>query len=230
MATKLPCAYALSLMTEPRSAGVIKTDIEREQEIFNGELPQAFAGLVQSALEHFMHKNPDVPKAWLKSTVHRRAMLLFCESLEGWVVSVSRWVLQASTTSYETSHRGPIHKMFRACEPAIQPPVSKLLQRVREHGVVRRSDIALALMQCASHHDLFKGMATTHNASVIEASACRQRFAFVFIRTQAQPRVKCSSCGLLDECSRSHACRAAQQLWLDTTSLRSRDERASIRA
>ena len=136
----------------------------RESTVFRGDLIGTMERSLTHSREHFLQG--DEANQNVQASLNRRALLLATEAIEGWTVSLSRWILQAATTSGETTHRGPARHMFEQCAPAIDPPVSMLVQRVRDAGVARRIDVARALVQCASHIGLWRHLVDVRNASV----------------------------------------------------------------
>ena len=140
-------------------------DYYREEALFKGDLPLSVGILNTSSFIHFHNTDPPsaAPSARrLRASLKKRSLLLTIESFEGWVVSVSRWIIQAASTISDTREattiRGKAHGLLAQCSAHIHPSIDRLVQRVREAGVVRRTDVAVALAQCAAHHQLWSSL------------------------------------------------------------------------
>ena len=166
-------------MREPapfNETAATERDYYREDALFKGNMPLLVGILNTSSFIHF--RNTDKPEGApsarrLRASLKKRQLLLAIESFEGWVVSVSRWIIQAASTLSEareaTTIRGKAHGLLKQCSARIRPSVDKLIRRVREAGVVRRTDVAKALAQCAAHHKLWSSL-VHRGASANEAN------------------------------------------------------------
>ena len=146
----------------------------RELKLFHGDFLGSLNVALGESRDFFLRGEKKLTKRRVIAALDQRSILLALEGIEGWVVSFSRWFLQAATTSGETTHQGPVTRMLERCHPSIDPPVRVLVDRVRNMGVVRRSDIAKAMVQCASHQKVWHELHRTRGASVNE----RNRFGW----------------------------------------------------
>jgi hypothetical protein len=143
---------------------------DRDRALFFGDLPLLVMQLERHSKEHFLASDGRLSAARVTAALATRAILLTIESFEGWVVSISRWLLQAASTSGETTHMGPITRFFEHCRSTIDPGVPELLERARTSGVSRRVDVARALVQCAAHHDLWHWLVEDRGAKLTESN------------------------------------------------------------
>ena len=159
----LVCISPAALVTA--RAGPVDGAREEDYSLFIGDIPAAldFAGKRASA--DFMSYDPDQTPARLAASYRARSLLLFAESVEGWVVGLSRWLLEAAATGRTT--QGPGSSLLDECKPSLDPPLAKVLKRTRASGLVLRTEMIRILMQCASHTDLLRTLAR-NGASVHE--------------------------------------------------------------
>ena len=126
-----------------------------ERAIFAGDLWAAYEELHTRAAAAFT----DVPPRHKAEALRRRALLLVFEGLEGWGVSLSRWVLQAASTGVAGDGQ-PASALLRECHGAISPSVDALIASARRLGSVRRADVHLAISQCCAHQRLWERLAS----------------------------------------------------------------------
>ena len=123
--------------------------------VFNAELSKASKRL---AIERGMSKD------LAGDAMKKRAILYLFQLLEGWVVSMARWVLQAASTS-RVSASGALEflgstmvgrgdELLRDCESGMDPSPSELVAEARRVGVVSRVHLRSALAHCVVHHNL----------------------------------------------------------------------------
>jgi len=125
--------------------------------LFIGDIPAALSFAGERASADFMRFDTSQTPARLAASYRARALLLFAESMEGWVVGLSRWLLEAAATGRTT--QGPGSSLLDECKPSLDPPLAKVLKRTRASGLVLRTEMIRLLMQCASHTDLLRSLA-----------------------------------------------------------------------
>eukprot|EP00900_Chrysochromulina_parva_P018725 jgi/Chrpa1/26854/Chrysochromulina_OHIO_Genome00001673-RA len=123
--------------------------------VFNAELSKASKRL---AIERGMSKD------LASDAMKKRAILYLFQLLEGWVVSMARWVLQAAATSrvsasgalefFGSTMVGRGDELLRECAPGMEPSPSELVAEARRVGVVSRVHLRSALAHCVVHHNL----------------------------------------------------------------------------
>ena len=120
--------------------------------LYAGDLARALTEAQKRAGAEFRSQVADLTDARLEASSRARSVLLFLETMEGWVVNLSRWLLEASATRRTT--QGPAADMLRGCSAGLDPSLPALLARAKASGLVRRADMIEMLVQCAAHSDL----------------------------------------------------------------------------
>ena len=97
-----------------------------------------------------------------------RSLLHVAHELEGWGVSLSRWILQAASSSRGLALDGSMtgstmmghsRELFASCSKALDPSMATIVERARDTGVVTRADVRTAMAQCITHHGLVEQLA-----------------------------------------------------------------------
>ena len=97
-----------------------------------------------------------------------RSLLHVAHELEGWGVSLSRWILQAASSSRGSALDGSMtgstmmghsRELFASCAMALDPSMATIVERARDTGVVTRADVRTAMAQCITHHGLIEQLA-----------------------------------------------------------------------
>ena len=132
-----------------------------EVDLFRGDLPA------------ILHRHRDATVAALREqkmpprraqlAVRARLLLRATAMLEGWGVSLARWMLEAASTG--GAQHGAADRLLETCQSALDPSLPALLARTRATGLALRSDAALALGQCAASHGLWAALAAEGGAS-----------------------------------------------------------------
>ena len=132
-----------------------------EIDLFRGDLPA------------ILHRHRDATVAALREqkmpprraqlAVRARLLLRATVMLEGWGVSLARWMLEAASTG--GAQHGAADRLLETCQSALDPSLPALLDRTRATGLALRSDAALALGQCAASHGLWAELAAEGGAS-----------------------------------------------------------------
>ena len=120
--------------------------------LYAGDLPRTLTEAQKRAGAEFRSQVADLTDARLEASSRARSVLLFLETMEGWVVNLSRWLLEASATRRTT--QGPAADMLRGCSAGLDPSLPTLMARAKVSGLVRRADMVEMLVQCAAHSDL----------------------------------------------------------------------------
>ena len=120
--------------------------------LYAGDLARALREAQKRAGAEFRTQVADLTDARLEASSRARSVLLMLETMEGWAVNLSRWLLEASATRRTT--QGPAADMLRGCSAGLDPSLPALMARAKASGLVRRADMVELLVQCAAHSDL----------------------------------------------------------------------------
>ena len=120
--------------------------------LYAGDLPRALREAQKRAGAEFRSQLPDLTDARLEASSRARSVLLMLETMEGWAVNLSRWLLEASATRRTT--QGPAADMLGSCSAGLDPQLPALMARARASGLVHRADMVELVVQCAAHFDL----------------------------------------------------------------------------
>ena len=123
-----------------------------DNHLYAGDLPRALKEAQKRAGAEFRSQVADLTDARLEASSRARSILLMLETMEGWAVNLSRWLLEASATRRTT--QGPAADMLRGCSASLDPSLPALMARAKASGLVRRADMVELLVQCAAHSDL----------------------------------------------------------------------------
>ena len=123
-----------------------------DNHLYAGDLPRALREAQKRAGAEFRSQVADLTDARLDASSRARSVLLLLETMEGWAVNLSRWLLEASATRRTT--QGPAADMLRGCSAGLDPSLPALMARAKASGLVRRADMVELLVQCAAHSDL----------------------------------------------------------------------------
>jgi hypothetical protein len=124
--------------------------------VYRGDFLHAIESSSQDDL-HRMVTDDLMAHKRARTAVSARLLLRAASSLEGWAVSLARWILEAALA--RDSQCGAPSELFEACRPSLDPPAGQLLEDVRIHGHVSRITVARAIGQCASHTRLWRTLA-----------------------------------------------------------------------
>lgn len=146
--------------------------------LFAGDLPLLLS-MVKPGLEaNFKHWYEGFSLDQIQAAFAVRGLLHIFHEVEGWCVTISRWVLQAASSSKGEAEDGSTagktmmghsRDFFGSCSTALDPPMPMLIERSRVSGVVRRTDMRTAVAQCAQHHGLLESL-VSRGARVNEAT------------------------------------------------------------
>ena len=125
-----------------------------QRAIFAGDLLAAYTELEKRAAAAYI----DVPPRHRAEALRRRSLLLAFEGLEGWGVSLSRWLLQAASTGFSGDGQ-PTSALLRKCRAGLSPDVESLVASARRSGSVRRADMHRAISQCCAHQQFWERLA-----------------------------------------------------------------------
>ena len=116
---------------------------EVDQALFDGNFTKAFEEEMKNVREFFIQHHG---KRQAARQVPRHALLRAAQCTEGWVVHLSRWLLEAAATGH--SQRGPVEDMLAQCRGPFG--VDALLERARETGHVSRAGVLEGIERCMS--------------------------------------------------------------------------------
>lgn len=129
-----------------------KHDPSRDAALYRGDL---LAALESDSVEDLaILRSRPISAERAASVLTARSLLRAASLLEGWTISLARWLLEAAATG--NAQPGPASHAFETCREALDPPPKKLIARIRADGRARRVDLARAVGQCASHHGLWR--------------------------------------------------------------------------
>ena len=120
--------------------------------LYAGDLARALREAQKRAGAEFRTQVADLTDTRLEASSRARSVLLMLETMEGWAVNLSRWLLEASATRRTT--QGPAADMLRGCSAGLDPSLPALMAHAKASGLVRRADMVELLVQCAAHSDL----------------------------------------------------------------------------
>lgn len=143
-----PCA-APSMMPEAKDT--------KDTAIFRGDLLGALLVDVEDARK-MLEAKPDMSAERASATLSARLVLRAAFRLEGWAVSLARWMLEAAATG--AAQPGRADQLLEHCAYALDPPPPAMLDHIRTTGAVARSVLTRALGQCASAQKLFEVLST----------------------------------------------------------------------
>ena len=137
-------------------------DAIHELALASGDMPAVIKRGMELASAAFTEASPRRKKLALR----RRAILFVAQELEGYGVSVSRWILQGAATG-QTPY-GAAFKLLEACNASLKPSVAELMAGAAARGGVRRREVNLLVAQCLDHFDMWRRMQADRNSSVLE--------------------------------------------------------------
>ena len=148
----------------PSATAASTVDSRVDIALFRGDLLDAVTEYRDAAVADFqLLRKFDARRA--ESAVDARLVLRASVMLEGWGVKLARWVLEASATG--RAQHGRASELFSACASTLDPSLHVLLNRSRVSGLVRRTDAAVAIGQCARHHRLFERLVEQSSAQAL---------------------------------------------------------------
>ena len=153
----------------PRTVGTQPADTLA---LFHGDLRTLFIDHDIAATAKEIAARHGSALAEAHASIMQRSFLLLFQKLEGWVINLARWLLQAAATSkisselssgsadhFGTTMVGTGRDLLKDCGDSLQPSVAQLIVRARQVGVVSRRCLRTALAQCVEHHDMLRYLA-----------------------------------------------------------------------
>ena len=148
----------------PSATAASTVDSRVDIALFRGDLLDAVTEYRDAAVADLRQlRKFDARRA--ESAVDARLVLRASVMLEGWGVKLARWVLEASATG--RAQHGRASELFSACASTLDPSLHVLLNRSRVSGLVRRTDAAVAIGQCARHQRLFERLVEQSSAQAL---------------------------------------------------------------
>ena len=130
--------------------------VYRDAPLYRGRLVEALDVMVDADwLRLTTEKSMSSERARL--VVETRLVLRAAYLLEGWAVSLARWILEAAASG--SAQPGPAEELLWSCQASLKPSAHELLAHTRHHGHISRANVSRALGQCASHHGMWAQLA-----------------------------------------------------------------------
>ena len=133
----------------------------RDAALYRGDFLAVLIG--GDAPADFQRRHDGMTRERAEAAEGARRLLRAATCLEEWGVALARWTLEAAMTG--AANPGDASLLYESCRASLRPTVQELLLRVRETGLVRRTDVARAIGQCAAHHKLWATLARTPTAA-----------------------------------------------------------------
>ena len=176
---------------EPADDALYHGDIHRLLDITAEKQGKEFRRGEQNVTEENIHKR-----------LAGRALISLVHEMEGWVVSLSRWILQAASSfggakpapvgggPIGSTMIGPSSNIFANCSEALHPTAYELIERSHVTGVVTRVAVRTALVQCMAHQGVIE--------TLVERGASVNQQTKVVHRASIQPRTDSPCCLIHD--------------------------------